>query len=651
MELRKPLIFLLTILFVFGTKGLLYAQNTGEGDGEQNRFHEHTIDSAMALSPKFMPVFTAQLPGTYFNPLIYTPVDTSIFHTSQSDPLLRPENIYQSLGIFSQAHKSMLFDYGHEIGFSMLTLPYPLYFKQQKDLKFYDVQTSFTNIAYTFGISFENSSATENRIQATHAQKIKQFEFIFDINGYNNKGYFLHQGTNMFNLDIIAHYATPKNRYGFIASYILNHGKYAENGGLEDYLLFLNRGNDLESSSNDLGSYGVVFNNAVSELFTHDLLFQQYVNLKDKKDRYYGTLSHTFQFKYNTSAFTDHNLNNDFYRDRYYISADSTNDSLRYYSIINTLQWSNYEPLSKQSENPYSFRIAAGVRHEYVHSLMPFYSGNNFSLFARTNIRLFKVWDIYGNISYSFNNYNQNDAIANTAATFSINRKQKHFIGLGADFYRVSPDFLYTYYYGNNNKWYLTLKKENNLKLSAFWTIFDYKLSFNYFMMSHHVYLNSDFEPEVSDKSINIVQLSAFAPLRIHNFYMDLNLTLQHSTDDAIAVPLFAGKLHAAYCFRIFKNRLRLQVGADMMYNTAYYADGYNPLLHQFYHQDETKVGNFIYFDAHVTLLVERLAFFVRVNNLFEGLFGQIKYNYFTTPYYPMQGRNISLGVSWRFYD
>lgn len=402
--MRKAFIFLFTIMFVFGAGSMLCAQTNEEEENGHDRFHEHTIDSAMALSPKFMPVYTAPLPGTYFNPLVYKPIDTSIFHTSQSDPTLRPENIYQTLGIYSQAHKSMIFDYGHEIGFTMLTLPYPLYFKQQKDLKYYDVQTSFTNVAYTFGISFENSSATENRIQATHAQKIKQLEFIFDINGYNNKGYFLHQGTNMFNLDIIAHYATPKNTYGFIASYILNHGKYAENGGLEDYLLFLNRGNSPESSPNDLGSYGVVLRNAVSELYTHDILFQQYVNLKDKKEHYFGTISHTFQFKKNSSAFSDFNLNNDFYQDRYYISADSTNDSLNYYSIINTLQWSNYEPLAKQSENPYFFRIAAGVRHEYVHSLMPFYTGNNFSLFARTSIRLFKVWDIYGNISYSFNN-------------------------------------------------------------------------------------------------------------------------------------------------------------------------------------------------------------------------------------------------------
>lgn len=648
MGLRITSIFLFTTLFVFGTSGVLCAQSNNTEQDEHDRFHEHTIDSTMAFSPSFMPVFTAQLPGTYFNPLVYKPVDTSMFNTPQNDPLLRSENIYQNLGIYSQAHQSMIFDYSHDVGFSMITLPYPLYFKQQKDLQYYDVKTSFTNVAYNFGISLENSSATENCIRATHAQKIKQFEFAFDINGYSNKGYFIHQGTNMFNMDIIAHYATPKNTYGFIASYILNNGKYAENGGLSDYLLFTERGSVKASTSADLSSFGVMFNDAASKLTTHDVLFQQYVNLKDKQERYFGTITHSFQFKKTQSSFADYDLNNNFYRDNYYISPDSTNDSLNYYSIINTLQWSNYEPLSRQSDKPYFFRLAAGIRHEYVHAKMPFYTGNNFSLFARTNIRLFKVWDIYGSISYSFNNYNQNDAIANLAATFAINRKQRHFIGLGADFYRISPDFFFTYYYGNNNKWYLTLKKENNLKLSAYWTIFDYKVSFNYFMLNNYVFLNSDFTPEVVSKSINIVQLSAFAPLRIKNFYLDLNMSLQHSTNKAVEVPLFAGKLHAAYCFRVFKNRLRLQVGGDLMYNTAYYADGYNPLLHQFYHQEKTEVGNYLYFDAHVTLQVERLSFFVRVGNILEGLLG---YNYFTTPYYPMQGRNIALGVNWKFYD
>ncbi|MCQ2284440.1 MAG: putative porin [Bacteroidales bacterium] len=629
------LLFAVGLLVVLFSGGLQAQEEAALGS-------ERTIDSAMAISPAFMPVYTAALPTIFFHPMNYTPVDTSIFHTAEYDPLWQNKNIYQSLGIDGQAHKNMIFDYAHDLGFSMITLPYELYFKQQKDLKYYNVQTSFTNLAYTFGISGENS------FQATHAQRIRQCEFVVDLDGYSNKGYFIHQGANKFNLDFIFHYETPNKIYGITASYILNHGKFSENGGLADYHSFADRNVREENATNNLSSFNVLFSNASTLINTHDAQMMQYVNFKDKKGHYFGTLTHTFQFKYLKSTFYDQDLNNAFYHDRYYINTDTTNDTLQYYKIINSLQWSNFEPLDTQSSKNYFIRLAGGIRHEYVNAHMPFYIGNSFTLFARTSIRLFKVWDIYGSIDYSFLSYNKNDATAHAIATFALNRKHKHYIGLQADFYRVSPDYFYSYYVGNNSLWYNDLQKENNLKLSAYWTLFDYKVSFNYFMLNHHVFINQNFTPQVAEKSINIIQLNAFAPLRIHNFYMDVNMSLQHSTQPYVRVPLFAGKLYAAYCFRIFKNRLRVQIGGDLMYNTLYFADAYNPLLHQFYYQERTKVGNYLYFNANITLQVERIAFYFRAGNIIAGLFS---YKYFTTPYYPMQGQNFELGITWRFYD
>lgn len=609
---------------------------------EETRGSERKIDSAMAISPAFMPVFTAKLPDIYFRPMSYTPVDTNTFHTSAYDPLWQNKNLYQALGIDGQAHKDMVFDYHHDIGFSMIKLPFSLYFKELKDLKFYDVQTSYTQLAYTYGFSSEHS------FQATHAQHVRQALFVLNLDGCSNKGYFLHQGVNRFSMDFTFHYKTKNNRYGILGTYILNHGKFSENGGLEDYREFSDRDHREENVTNDLSSFNVMFRNASTLINTHNASLMQYVNFRDKKGHYFGTLTHTVQFKKLRSAFHDHDLNNVFYHNQYYISTDTTNDTLSYYNIVNSVQLSNYEPLDTVSGKSYFIRLAGGVRHEYTNAKMPFYIGNTLSIFARASIRLFKVWDLYGNFDYSFFNYNRNDATTQLGATFAINRKQEHFLGFEADFYRVSPDFFHTYYVGNNSLWYNDWQKENNLKLGIFWTIFKYRLSFNYFMLKNWIYLNSDYVPEMSHSAANVVQLNAFAPLRIKNFYMDLNMSLQHSTKEFIRVPLFAGKMSAAYCFRIFKNRLRLQIGGDLMYNTLYYADGYNPLLHQFYFQDKTKVGNYLYFDANITFQVERISFFFRAGNIIAGAFG---YKYFTTPNYPMQGRNFEVGIKWKFYD
>lgn len=639
-KFTKHFCVILTLLLLhLGTHSAL--AQTSATDSSQNYFN-HTIDSTMALSPRYMPVYKTKLPGTFFNPIIYHHIDTTIFHTAAYDPLCRVEHLYQSLGIYAQAHKNIVFDYKHDIGFSMINHPYPLYFKKQTDIDYYKVKNSFTHINYNYGITKENS------VWITHAQKIKSFDYKFDIQGYRNAGHFFHQGTNLYAMDLVAHYETPKDHYGVLVSYILNHGKFSENGGLSNYRLFTDRENHSESITTDLSAYGVMLNNAASTINNHDLLVQQYVNIKDHKDRYYGTITHSFEFQSWENSFFDHTLNDDYYLGRYYLHTDTTQDTLHFFSLINTLQWSNYKPLQTQSEANYYFRVAGGIRHEYVHAAMPFYVGNNYTLFARTSIRLFSVWDLYGNIAYSFNNYNKNDAIANASALFAINRKQRHFIGFGADFYRVSPDMFFSYYTGNNNVWYLQWKKQNNLKLNAFWTIFNYKIDFNYFLMGRYLYLNNHFEPTLVEKPINITQLNFFAPVRIKHFSLDLNMSLQHSSNPAIAVPIFAGKLCAAYGFNVFRNRLHIQIGGDLMYNTLYFADGYNPIVHQFYRQNSQKVGNYLYFDMNITMQVERIAFFVRASNLLDGVFG---YTYFTTPNYPMEGRRFQIGISWKFYD
>lgn len=635
--MRNPVRLIRLILLTF----LLLGVRVGSAQTD-DRPTERKIDTAMAISPDYMPVSVARLQGFQFNPLVYRPIDTTFFYTSEYDPLNRTEGIYQTLGIYSQAHRSMVFDFEHDVGFSMITLPYPLYFKTENNLHYYDVKGSFTDIAASFGIP------TEQRIHAVHAQKIRRFEFNAEMEGYSNKGYFLRQGCNLFDLNVVFHYATPKNIYGFIGSYIINHAKFQENGGLEDYGLFIDRHLSDEDLTTDLMSFSVIFGNALSTINTHNVQWQQYVNIKDKSDRYYGTITHTFQFKTLKSVFEDAYLNNDYYQNIYYINTDSTRDTVNYYSIVNSLQWSNYEPLSRQSDQNYFFRIAGGIRHEYVHAKMPFYIGNNYTLFARTNIRLFSVWDLFGSIAYSFNNYNRGDAIAHLGATFAISRKLQHYLGFNADFYRTSPDYFYTYYIGNNNMWYLTWPKENTMKLGAYWTIYGYKLGFNYFMLNHHLYLNENRTPTMAEKGIHVVQFNLFAPLRIKNFSLDANMALQHSTSNAVALPLFAGKLRAAWHFRIFKNRLRVQLGTDLMYNTLYYADAYTPVLHQYYHQENVKVGNYLYWDLDLTLQVSRLSFFVRGVNLLEGLIG---YKYFTTPFYPMQSRSVAIGINWKFYD
>ena len=647
----------------------LSALAQADDDGEPAK----TIDSAQAISPYFMPVYYDYLEPHFYRTLERIPVDTSVCKVHQYDPIWQDRNIYQTLGIGAQAHKAMNFDYIKRPGFALITLPYPLYHKEQYDLKYYDVKTSFTQLAYGYGIS------SENEFDATHAQHRGNLNMAFNIHAYGNAGYFPHQNANNMSVDALVHYEIPSSIYGFRFSYIFNRFKTMENAGL------MNMDDYLQQVAKNLMGYNMKLYYAQSLVNTHDVLFQHYVNIKDAKKRYYGTVTHTVQYKYLKSSYFDTNLDSTYYRSIFYLSPDTTRDTLLCHQVINTVQWSNFSPFDKENNKKYFFHIAGGFMHEYVKNYMaimpeevrlvvdslaaidiftphdsvysrrrPIYTQNSLTPFARTHIRLFGIMDIHAGISYTFMGYNKNDAIANASVSWAINRAKQHFLAFSADFYRVAPDFIYSYYSGNHHRWSIDWKKQNIMKLTASWQLKQYRASVTYFMLHHFVQLGQNYEPITNEKIANVLQIHLSAPLRIKGFGADANIYVQYSDNKTLPLPIFAGKASAFYLFRLFHRKMQLQIGLDLMYNTAYYANAYYPLLHQFYHQSTCRVGNFVYLNANLNIKVQRVSIFARFGNILSSI--KIKKvfaysNYFTTPDYPMQNLKIAIGINWRFYD
>lgn len=625
--------FLLLAMFV------AFAQEDGS---DHDDFFNKTIDSAMAISPFYLPTSYTGYNTIFFAPLNYKEIDTTMNHIGLYDPILRTENICQTLGTFGQAHKPINFTYEKSPGFALISLPYPLYIKEQKDLQYYKLQTSYTQIAYNYGI------ATENEIQASHAQNIKnKINYVFNLRGYSNEGYFTHQRNSNLSLDAIVHYEIPSQIYGFSLSYIINYFNLQENGGLLHSEDFTNQIVD------NLQGYNMKFYNATTKLLTHDLQFQQYVNIKSKKKEkngYWGTFTHTFDFKQQRINYNDINPDSVYYEYFYAnnFSKDTIADTLKYYTISNTLQWSSFSPYKEYKNEKYFFHATVGITHEFANYRTDFYKQHTLIPFAQIHTRLFSVMDIYGQIFYTLGGYQKNDVNAKAKITWALNRKRRHFIGAAIDYYFRSPDYIFTYFSNDFYFWRNSWKKQNVLHFSAFWEREGYKAEFNYFMLHRYVCLDSLFQPTQLEKYCNVVQLHLFAPFYIKGFGANANIYLQYSSSKAIQVPIFAGKLALFYRFPLFKNKAKLQFGLNLEYNTLFYGDGYNPIIHQFYPQQQKKIGNYLYMDTYISMQVQRIHFYFRVAHFLSGVMG---YHYFSTPDYPMQNRRFSVGITWRFHD
>ena len=123
---------------------------------------------------------------------------------------------------------------------------------------------------------------------------------------------------------------------------------------------------------------------------------------------------------------------------------------------------------------------------------------------------------------------------------------------------------------------------------------------------------------------------------------------LQYSDNKELQIPTFATKQTLYYGFNLFKKNMYLMLGLDFLYNTAYYANAYNPALQQFYIQSDTKIGNYGYLDVFLKAKIDRFLIQAKLTHCWAGLFGNI---YYLTPHYPNKGMGFSIGLSWRFHD
>ena len=116
-----------------------------------------------------------------------------------------------------------------------------------------------------------------------------------------------------------------------------------------------------------------------------------------------------------------------------------------------------------------------------------------------------------------------------------------------------------------------------------------------------------------------------------------------------VRVPLWASKNSIYADFHLFRRALRTQVGVDVSYHTAYYADAYDPSLGLFYRQDEMKVGNYIYADVFINLQIKRASIYVKAGHLNSLL--ESEAHYYALPHYPDNPFGLFYGMVWQFFD
>jgi hypothetical protein len=158
-------------------------------------------------------------------------------------------------------------------------------------------------------------------------------------------------------------------------------------------------------------------------------------------------------------------------------------------------------------------------------------------------------------------------------------------------------------------------------------------------------------KPAQYANTINYVSLKLSKEFRFRKFALDNTLLYQKvdQSDKVLNVPEIVGRNTLYYSNYFFKKKaLFLQVGVTFNYFTSYYANEYNPVIGEFFVQNDKKIGNFPNVDFFVNGKIQRTRIYFKAEHFNSSFTG----NYFySSPNNPYRDFTIRFGLVWNFFQ
>ena len=520
------------------------------------------------------------------------------------------------------------------------------------DMLYYEVPTPLSEIYYKS--VFEQGQNLDAFFTMNTSRK---FNFSIAYKGLRSLGKYQHILTSTGNFRFTTNYQSKNDRYMLKAHYVAQDLLNEENGGLTDQALSNFIGND--SQFDDRSILSVNFEDAESILDGQRI----YINQKYDLIKQIDSIS-------NNRIEIGHILN---YDDKYYEYRQDSPSALFGDSFVtsdiqdkvdgtdlNNKLWLRY---SNNLLGSLSFQINH-TNYKYGYNSVLIQEDNRIPNILSGNLiaagagyskkyRGFQlVGELQTNISGDFDGYD-----FKAEASYNINSDAKfsggiHLNSAPANFNHL----LYQSSYENYN-WYnaedydnvktssinFDLKSEKWLNVStSFVNINDYA----YFALDPTSSLVNSFQ---TNDNITYLKIKANKEFRFGKFGLNNTIAYQNvsSGDSYLNVPDLKTRNTLYYTDNWFQNALFIQTGLNFNYFTEYNMNSYDPVLAEFYVQNDQKIGGFPLIDLFFNMKVRQTRIFFiaeHINSLAS------ENNYFSAPGYPYRDFTFRFGLVWNFF-
>ncbi len=526
-------------------------------------------------------------------------------------------------------------------------------------IKYYSVATPFTELY--FKTVMEQGQSLDAFITINTSER---FNFSLAYKGLRSLGKYINQLSSTGNFRFTSSYSTKNKRYysnfHFTSQDMLN----GENGGLTNPENF--ESNDV--AYKERARLGVYFKDAKSKLIGKRLFLDHNFRINTTKGANNAYLTHqiNFESKYfefnqptiATTVTSSTGAETTFNRFGGAFASGNINDQVRYNRMYNKVG-AIYE---NTTLGKFQFFLD-DFRYNYFYNSVLFLTAQTIPNAINDKINTFG-----GQYEYNKNKWSgtflYSSAITNQSLfDFSANLKYKYNEKNSLSFeYQNSnklPNHIYNLHQSSyiNYNWYNNFNNEkcNTIKVEANTQWANATLQLN--TLNDYLYFSNDdianlqlVTPKQYNKTINYLSLKISKEIKFRKFALDNTLLYQKvdQKDNILNVPQVVLRNTLYYSNDFFKKAMFLQTGITFNYFTKFYANDYNPILGEFFIQNQKQIGAFPNFDLFVNARIQRTRIYLKAEHFNSAMSGNTFYSSPNNPYHDFM---IRFGLVWNFFQ
>ncbi|NLU39268.1 MAG: putative porin [Bacteroidales bacterium] len=643
--MEKSLLILLIVIFA---PFLLVAQ-TDESERDINSEQNPTMDANVGAVPVIPSLRAYRLENQYSLQKSY-PVDTSMLNFHVFSPMFRNSITNTYLGFTGAPYISDnffdRFEYPDYFFFNSIKA----YVREIKDVTFYNTNTPFSYLKYE-----EGSEDIEQAFTAFFTQNIdsvSNFGFSFDVE--NGVGDYKNQMGKHKNLNIFYSQNTPRST--IYATIINGTNLLSENGGINNKTInpYANTAMvGVQLSGKLTSEIKSLVAMASYEYRMGEIPFLKKTENTDTVfvPRYGVQYSADFsRYRRNVTEFS---VDDKFFDTIFFNKNSNRLDSSAFTRFTHILQVKMFPDTTRK----FTFGKRAFLENEIVTAKHPVLNGMRSYQYSN----LFLGGEIYNRSNnllrwsalarFAMLGRNLGDAIVKGTIDLPIRLFSDTLDVFAEGWYRdISPDIFQEHWNDNHFKWENSFKKQHEVvvKSQLQWNRIRLMAGFNYALMSNYLYVNENAMPSQFGSEFSVMNIWLNKEFVLGHFRWNNKLLWQVSSNaDVLHLPELNAYSSISFASRLFKV-LAFQLGAEVYYNSEFFADQYQPMTSLFHLQNDILVGGYPYTNAFVNVKLKRTSAYAQLFHANSYLTGG---NYSKSPFYPVERLSFRFGILWSFYD